>query len=235
MMSQKKYILILAGCILLLGIMSFGLPAEAFADSSCAFTNKNEVNDDSTGRTTTWQKMASPFTVSSTCYPTDIATHIKTTGTPVDSVFYAIYDDNGGEPGTKLGQTANVAGITGSFAWATSTMASSITLNTSTTYWLVVERTGSLSDANHWNWYLSSNSPTYGNYLHLNGTWQSGGVHEAWFQIYGGAATGGGETDSSEWGGATSTIEQSQTNLFYGFFVFFVSFFGVVWLFRKNV
>lgn len=35
-------------------------------------------------------------------------------------------------------------------------------------------------------------------------------------------------------GGATSTIEQTQQNLSTAFFVFFISFLGVVWLLRKH-
>jgi len=35
-------------------------------------------------------------------------------------------------------------------------------------------------------------------------------------------------------GGATSTVEQAQTNLAFAFAFFFVSFFGVIWLLRKH-
>jgi len=35
-------------------------------------------------------------------------------------------------------------------------------------------------------------------------------------------------------GGATSTIEQAQSNLAWGFWFFFLSFFGVIWLLRKH-
>jgi len=37
-----------------------------------------------------------------------------------------------------------------------------------------------------------------------------------------------------EMGGATSTVAQVQTNLYYGFVIFFVSFFGMVYLLRKR-
>jgi len=240
MMSQKKYILILAGCILLLGIMSFGLPAEAFADSSCAFTPRNETTGDNVGYTGNGEMTAQPFTVASTCYPTDISFHMKTVGTPVDDLTYSIYDDNSGEPGTQLAVTPAVAGITGTYAWATSTLTTSITLSPATTYWLVFSRSGSLSTVNYWMVFISDNIPTYsagankGYMKFYDAIWNGGGNHNTWFQLYGGSAPGGG-FESTDWGGATSTIEQSQTNLFYGFFVFFVSFFGVVWLFRKNV
>lgn len=36
-------------------------------------------------------------------------------------------------------------------------------------------------------------------------------------------------------GGATSTTEQAQTNLANGVYIFFLAFFGVVWLFRRRV
>jgi len=46
----------------------------------------------------------------------------------------------------------------------------------------------------------------------------------------GGAGGGGGSIDIA----ATSTLEQSQTNLFNGFLVFFVSMFGMIWLLRPR-
>jgi len=44
----------------------------------------------------------------------------------------------------------------------------------------------------------------------------------------------GGPPPGAAVGGATSTTEQIQTNLFYGFVLFFISFFMVVWLLRKH-
>jgi len=37
-----------------------------------------------------------------------------------------------------------------------------------------------------------------------------------------------------EYGGATSTIEQTQTNLFYAFVLFYFGMFGMIWLIRKH-
>jgi len=35
-------------------------------------------------------------------------------------------------------------------------------------------------------------------------------------------------------GGATSTVEQAQTNLYYAFVLFYISMFGMIWLMRKH-
>jgi len=45
---------------------------------------------------------------------------------------------------------------------------------------------------------------------------------------------GGGPPPTPEIGGATSTIDQTQQNLSTAFYLFFIVFFGVVWLLRKH-
>jgi len=209
------------------------LPSVAWADSSCAFSLKNEVNNDVTGVNGYAETSGQPFTVASSCSPTDIGVVVRTVGSPGSHLEYAIYDDSGGHPGAQLGVTTAVSGITGTFGWATSTMSSVITLNTATTYWLVLQRDDALNGSNYWEFYLSSNTPTYGGYWqYYSGGWNAAGSHEMWFQIYGTAGGGGG--GSTDNGTTTvSSTDQSEQNLFNAFIIFFLSFFGVVWLFRK--
>jgi hypothetical protein len=70
---------------------------------------------------------------------------------PTDNVCVKIHSDTTGSPGTLLGTSENIAGtsLTDSYIWTRFTFTTTISLSASTTYWIVVERTGSL-DAVNW-------------------------------------------------------------------------------------
>jgi|SRR3972149_12056230 len=170
------------------------LPLVTLADSSCAFTPINETNDTGYGYTTVY-KVAQKFQVSSACTPTDLAAKVKTSGTPGDHTIYRITSDSGAVPGTVLGSTSVISGLTGTFAWATSTMTTSINLVSATDYWFVVDTdNGQNSGTDFYYAFLSDNTVlTYGGFFYWNGSsWGSGGGHAVLFQIYGSSGGGGG-------------------------------------------
>ena len=72
-------------------------------------------------------------------------------GTPSDNLTVAIYNDSSGSPGSAI-ETATVVGssVGTQTAWVSFTFAGTTTLSTSTTYWLVVNRSSSQSPVNYY-------------------------------------------------------------------------------------
>jgi hypothetical protein len=93
------------------------------------------------------------------------------TGNPTDNVRISLYDDSSGDPGSTQHATGTVTptGIsTADFKWFYVAFDSSYTLTASTTYWIQIERTGSLSDTDYY--LLSKYSAVSNTSKYHNGT-----------------------------------------------------------------
>jgi hypothetical protein len=121
---------------------------------------------DSSGRT----KLAQQFTVSSAGFITAAQIDIANNGSPGDQVSVAIAANSSGVPGTILetGSTVTAAGI--GFAMATSTFTAATLLSLSTTYWLVVARTGAVNASNYVKQGVDNHSIPYGGYYRYDGS-----------------------------------------------------------------
>src|SRR3990167_3199343 len=97
------------------------------------------------GNTSTTQQQAQQFTVSSSGLIGSVTVYLQKVASPSDACVVSIYTDSGGNPGTLIETGSNV---TGDASWSakTSTFSGTNTLNTSTTYWLVMSRSGTLND-----------------------------------------------------------------------------------------
>lgn len=94
-------------------------------------------------------KVAQSFTLSvnETFVLTEAYIRLLKIGSPADSVQLSIYSDSGGVPNTQLAtNTISAASIGEGYDWKQFTF--SYTLSYGTTYWLVIERTGSNSAVN---------------------------------------------------------------------------------------
>jgi len=184
--------------------------------------------------------VAQPFVPSEDSQSVAFTGRIVQIGTPVDSVQLSVEADSSGHPsGTPLGSisdSTHFAGAAGtapcdgsSYSYAPIT---GLFLTSGTTYWVVFGRTGVLNDTNA---YRLGENTSFGGLLQLSsGSWSALGSSGAYGSLALTAGSGGGGTSTSTGAYATSTIEQAQTNLMNGFFVYFISFFGMVWLLRKR-
>jgi len=162
-------------------------------------------------------------------------------GSPVDNTFIDIYATASNLPtGSSLGHsdaipTSALGAGSGGASLQTYTFASPVTLDAATQYALVVSMSGTRDTTNH---------PVVCGYVDANpwfdvknnsGTWVDRGYgsdHTTIAVVEGGGGGGGGATSTA----ATSTpVNDPNRDLFNGFLLFFMSFFGMVWLFRRRV
>ena len=122
---------------------------------------------------------AQPFTVSSNGNVGTIQVELKKVGTPLGTLRFRIYDNAGGASnppgGTLLGglDTVTDTSNTSTFSLVSATIASPFALVTATTYWLVVDSTGTNSSSNYWLWGMGDTSIPYTNnyYKPVAGAW----------------------------------------------------------------
>jgi len=150
----------------------------------------------------------------------------RAVGSPAQPVTVAFYSTTGSDPDAQLYESSAVAvGAVGDYQVDFLTPAS---LTASADYWVVFKTT----------------SFNGSNFYSLSGD-VSGGVNRAWT----GSAWSNDYPDAlpnltfdvvdtpppaPDLGGATSTVEQMQSNLGSAFYIFFIAFFGMVWLLSKN-
>lgn len=111
---------------------------------------EQDVNSEGAGASVTLAvpsfKIAQPFRIAATTawQVKEIACRVQRVGNPSDQLRYAIYSDSSGIPGSSL---ANVLLVTADvpyvMEWIAGELAAPLTLNPGTTYWLVIDRTGS--------------------------------------------------------------------------------------------
>jgi len=201
------------------------IPPEAHADVCASYTNTN--NDSINGTLF----IGAPFTPSVDCGVTDMKMYdwMDSGGTVNDTYF--IYSDSGGSPGTVL-----VTGSTNLISSATpvindSTADGSVVLTAGTQYWLVADKTTSSSEQRG---YFNTGVASVSKYSSNGSSWTAYDrniIFEVDGTVSGGG--GGGATTTPDLT-ATSTIEQSQTNLFYAVDIYFMSMVFVVWFFKRR-
>lgn len=100
--------------------------------------------------TTTQQKVAQSWSLGVDTSWLSYGLHVRAKtgeGEPTDTLRISLYDDNSGVPGTQLCY-GDVSAIDEHLAWVSVVPSTTVTISYGTTYWVVVERTGSLDDAN---------------------------------------------------------------------------------------
>lgn len=108
-----------------------------------------ESPGDATGITVTayGQKIAQKFQNNTgEAFTVDqIAIKIRKEGSPTDNITVALYSDNSGDPGTLLDSgTILAADITTAMAWHWASLSNTDSIATSTDYWIVITRAGSM-------------------------------------------------------------------------------------------
>jgi len=154
-------------------------------------------------------------------------------GTP-ENASIGIWSDSSSNPGSDLGSdgTISVSGVNSYIA----TPSASVT--SGSTYWVVFDSPGGYSGSNYFTSYGSGSG--YGGNLSsgFNGSvWDTtyNGAIEVAVDVHISAGGGGGGTTTPEAvAAATSTVDQAEQNLYNGFAVFFISFFGMVYLMRRT-
>jgi len=181
------------------------------------------------GTTGTKQKIAQCFTVAASCTVGSVAMSAEKVATPVDSPTFSLYSSSGGNPLTLL-ETGSTPTLTSSYTWATSTFAGTTTLSPGTTYCVVLDRTGSLSDTNYYQNQANNNAASSDAKKWNGSSWGTASSgYGLLYRVYSVDAV-----PAVTYYASTSTVDQVQTNLFYGVVVFFASFFGMIWLLRKH-
>jgi len=206
------------------------VPSLAFADVQCAANIQTRNGNIEWGKSTTYTNLAQPFTVSSSCTLKAIGILAQIEGSPTDHATVAVYSDSASAPNTVIETGTNIDPAV-SWAMATSTFAGTTVLNSGTTYWVVLGRTGATSDTNRYDMGVSNTSPAFGTInKKAGGGWstEAAGFNFVFAVVQASPAT------PSISSGATSTVEQAQANLSYAFSLFFVCFFGVVWLLSRK-
>lgn len=136
---------------------------------------------------TTVQDAAQSFQVATSDSITQIAVYVKKTGSP-SNLTVRITNDSSGKPATSsiATGTLSASGVTTSYGWVSVVLSPTPILDTSTTYWLVLD-----GSANASNYYLWGANTTYANGLAKTGqygttTWNSTSPSglDAGFKVY---------------------------------------------------
>jgi len=224
--------------IISLGTAMFLLlsPSLTFA-SVCASQNVT-ANDNLDFNPTSREYIGFQFTPSSACSLGNIIIdNLYQASTPAGSLNVVVYSDGGGEPNlasTIATGTPVTPAATGYGGSDTSTFTGEA-LSASQPYWVVLSNT-SPADAGSSVYRFGVESADVGittwesNAGGSTGTW--GDTHESpGFEVDSYVAPPPASTTSEL---STSTPDQSEENLFNGFILFFVAFFGTAWLLRKH-
>lgn len=138
------------------------------------------------GTNTTNIEKAQSFQVSTSGEITSVDLRLSKTASPTDNVLVELCADNAGDPGTVLatGTVIPAASLSGTAKYFKSTFFFPPTLQTSTTYWIVASRSGSLDATNFVQWMKNSTAPYANGQLKLlgsGGVW-TGGTGDARFK-----------------------------------------------------
>jgi len=229
---MKKYLLIL--------LCFFALPITASA-AVCS-TKTVTANDYEDFNATTREFLAIPFSVTSPCDVGSVEVdNLYQSSTPAGSISIGIYDDNGsgsptfvqeGSNGTNLNPSATAVGGSDTSDFTSS----GVSLEAGHNYWVIMEDTDAGDQAaSAYNLGVQDGATPHVYESDAGGgagNWGSTGTGAGLTVNDGGGGGGGGGGDSSAT--STASMDQSEENLFNGFMVFMVSFFGMVWLLRKH-
>jgi len=160
-------------------------------------------------------------------------------GTFGGTITVAIYDTAGGSPtGSALATVTGITGNSSCGSYTTATFASDLAVSNAHMYAVVFS--ASVDDATNFLRLCSTAGSTYGpgGMWYNNSGWVDDGPEDAATIIHfvtagGGGGGGGGGTGTT----STSTIsyiDNPNENLFNGFVIFFMSWFGVMWILRRR-
>lgn len=113
---------------------------------------------------------------------------VRAIGTPSDSLRVSIYSDSAGSLGTQL-DTATINGISKKMGWVALTLTGAATLSYGSTYWIVIERTGTNSTANYYSVGVDGDDGGTGTYYVWDGVAWTARNYSLPFQVWGHVAT----------------------------------------------
>jgi len=170
-----------------------------------------------------------------------IVMSVATAGSPGDNLVMKIYADSGDLPsGAAIATSNNVsAGVMGSGCPGgnsatrdeTFTFSSPVSLSAATKYWFAIERTGALDGTDFYRACGDdAGAITPNSFAKYTSSWANS---PQTIRLTADVVEGGSSGTST----ATSTdvtVDNPNQNLFNGVILFMLSFWGVIWFFRKN-
>lgn len=186
------------------------------------------------GYTVSGRETASQFTVASDCTVTAIGMVWFRTAGHSDDPRVRLYDGSGGFPNNLLetGSTGSGVPVAASTAWATSTFAGTTLLTAGTTYWASCAPATS-SGTDEEDCMISSTNATSKTWNNINwSTFTPNFANNSVAMVIEGSQSGGGTATTTPV--ATSTIDQTQRNMWNAYFAFFSMFCLVLWMGRST-
>jgi hypothetical protein len=152
-----------------------GMTATAEIDShSAILTQSTDGFGPSSIGTTTNKQRAQSFQVGSAATLGSVSVFVREyQGSPTDELTIEIQTDNGlDQPSGTVLATTDAIAVRGAAAWHEFTLTAPLSLSTSTTYWIVVMRTGSLDSSNNYGWMRSGSD--------INAAWKTNTFTTTW-------------------------------------------------------
>lgn len=110
-----------------------------------------EASDQEMGAASGNEKVAQSFQISEAWDAYSIKVKLRTEGSPSDNVTAQLCEDNSGSPGTVLdSDTVASSSIGATLDWVTFTLSAPAALSASTTYWVVISRSGAVDGTNYY-------------------------------------------------------------------------------------
>lgn len=209
-------------------ILAFSVPTAAFAD--CAQTNFNSGYSTGAENLTVYGATQFTATCSGTISSVDLG--VKINGVP-PNVKLELWGDNGSSAPSTLIQAGDdtvVTGFGGTCGIHAFTFSTAPSVVSGTKYWLVAHQDSSSGYPNNMVWCYDGSNTSGLFRLSTDGSSWGSPDPQMYFDFNIIAGGGGGIPI----GGATSTLEQAESNLSTAFGLFFVSMFGMIWLLRKR-
>jgi len=174
---------------------------------------------------------AAKFVPSMDCTVDSLEASIEAITVPIGTLTLSIYNNSASAPGTELEQCGAIV-PTGSFSLLTSTCSGTTAVTNGVTYWIVAKSTATPDATNYYRWEAQDSNLGLG--LKRGPTswtdWDNAGAGGV-YTVNGTSGGGGGGSTNGE---ATSSVEQTETNLWYAYWTFFATLWFVVWMFRKR-
>lgn len=226
----------------LCGFVAVLAPAMSYADETITFSTTG-VFPRLFGRSGDIHSLAQPFTPTGNATEAAVVAYMGKEGAgSVENVEFAIQADSAGLPsGSDLGiatiapvaslptdNTTECLGTEQAFFSATST---GLTLTSGTQYWLIIRKTGADEDTSKTPYLCGKNGTPH--QFYYNGSWTED-TRAPHMSISLSSGGGGGGGSASTTPVATSTIDQTQRNVWQAWWVFFAMLVFVVWLGRRD-
>jgi len=181
------------------------------------------------GTITDSQRFAEPFTPGGDANTITPIFYVHKTGSPTDYARVSIYSDSGGVPGSLLASSDILGSSMGTSCSAQVFDDISLSVYSGTQYWVVFERTSTLDNTNAYTACLDDTTTI----KQFNGSWANYAfgwvVGSLTLSTSGGGGGGGGSTTEG-----TSTVDQTEQNLWNAYWSIMITAAFVIWLFRKH-